>query len=205
MRPLFRSGQALALRNHEEISTKKTVYYVRGGLLALYAQIDGHEVLLYLFKQGEVIQSDILPVHSRLLPLSFSLRGYGPTKLLQLSASDFKTAISQEPTARQHLAAYQQLLTEQLLARLACTGYKDVYRRLVACLLFLAERFGSVSGSGMAIDAPMTHRQLATSISSTRETVNKLMKQLENEGLVMMKNKTIRLAAPTKLAAELNR
>lgn len=203
MRPLFQLADKQSLKNNQQLPTKGQVYYVASGLVASYATVNNNELVLCIFKTGDVIHEAAVSRQSKLLPLRINLRAYGPARVLRLSTSQFEQQIQSSTDWRQRFESQQHAQFNSLLSRLVALGYKDVYRRLVAHLLFLADRFGSISGNGMVIAAPMTHRQLAAAISSTRETVNKLIKQLEAKELLSMKNKTIRITSPSGLANEL--
>lgn len=51
-------------------------------------------------------------------------------------------------------------------------------------LTWLAQRFGRPIEQGTLIDLPLTHQQLAETISTTRVTVTRLLEQLEQAGLI---------------------
>jgi len=87
--------------------------------------------------------------------------------------------------------------------RLENLNIADARHRLIARLLFLAERFGAHSvNSHLVIMVPMTHEDLAESIRLRRETVNRIFAQLEEENLVTKSRQTITLTDPTRLQAE---
>lgn len=106
-----------------------------------------------------------------------------------------------------HMDYVEQLQAQNrlLAVRLAGMSYKDVHRRLVARLLYLANQYGRTSDDQTVISLPITHRQLAQSVSSTRETVNKLIRHLSSQGVVSMKSRTIRILSPSTLRQQLTR
>lgn len=67
----------------------------------------------------------------------------------------------------------------------------DTRARLVKRLHFLARRFGVKDKSRVIIDIPLNYTDIALSIGTTRETVNRLLKRLEKEGILEIKAGTI--------------
>ena len=62
---------------------------------------------------------------------------------------------------------------------------REVSSRLAALLLNLAERFGEDDGTGViVIDVRLSHQELATMITSTREAVSKSMSEFQRNGLL---------------------
>jgi CRP-like cAMP-binding protein len=60
----------------------------------------------------------------------------------------------------------------------------DVTCSLQQMLAWLAQRFGQPHPGGLLIDLPLTHRDLAELVGSTRVTVTRLLKELEQQGVI---------------------
>ena len=60
-----------------------------------------------------------------------------------------------------------------------------VYDKLKRLLKWLANKFGQQVQPGILINFPLTHQELAEAISTTRVSITKLIKQLEQEGFIM--------------------
>jgi hypothetical protein len=70
-------------------------------------------------------------------------------------------------------------------------------------LLELAEQFGNRTAEGVQITIKLSHQELSGAIGSTRESVTLLLGELQQEGLVQVARRRIRLTAPERLAKEI--
>ncbi|PNW59565.1 UNVERIFIED_CONTAM: transcriptional regulator [Euhalothece sp. KZN 001] len=60
-----------------------------------------------------------------------------------------------------------------------------VYNRLDKLLIWLGNKFGRSVSQGILIDLRLTHQNIAELIGTTRVTVTKLLKELEEEGKII--------------------
>lgn len=60
-----------------------------------------------------------------------------------------------------------------------------VYNRLDKLLIWLGNKFGCSVSQGILIDLRLTHQNIAELIGTTRVTVTKLLKELEEEGKII--------------------
>jgi len=60
-----------------------------------------------------------------------------------------------------------------------------IYTRLDKLLIWLGKKFGRSVPQGTLIDLRLTHQHIAESIGTTRVTVTKLLKELEEEGKIL--------------------
>lgn len=60
-----------------------------------------------------------------------------------------------------------------------------VYTRLDKLLVWLGNKFGRPVSEGILIDFRLTHQNIAELIGTTRVTVTKLLKELEDEGKIL--------------------
>jgi len=77
--------------------------------------------------------------------------------------------------------------------------YRTVRERLVSFLLSTARRFGEKTAAGIVIDMPLRHQDIASSISTTRESVGRELSALERRGLIDYAQSTITLKKPAEL------
>lgn len=99
-----------------------------------------------------------------------------------------------------HLEAYPRMaksIMEVLSTRLRYTtiyaeslSFLDVYGRVAAKLLELADRYG-VKKDGIEIDLRLTQAELATWVVATRESVNKVLGTFRDQGLIRVEGQRI--------------
>ncbi len=77
-------------------------------------------------------------------------------------------------------------------------AFLDAYGRMAAKLLELAERYG-VQKDGIDIDLPLTQSELASWIGTSRESANKVLRDLQERGLIGLKRKKITILDKRRL------
>jgi CRP/FNR family transcriptional regulator, cyclic AMP receptor protein len=73
--------------------------------------------------------------------------------------------------------------------RIQNLAYRTAKERIVARLLFLVDRFGKEHEGELFIDTPITHQELADSLSITRETATRMLDELKRKGLLDQRNR----------------
>jgi CRP/FNR family cyclic AMP-dependent transcriptional regulator len=79
----------------------------------------------------------------------------------------------------------------QLQERLQELISSDVFRRVVHTLLRLADEYGEQKGDGIFIGLPMTNRDFANMVGTSRESVNRVLNQLKKRQLLDIDRKGI--------------
>lgn len=72
---------------------------------------------------------------------------------------------------------------------LSIVRHERVYKRLQQLLIWLARKFGRSVPAGELIDLRLTHQGIAELIGTTRVTVTRLLKELEEEGQIIRKQR----------------
>lgn len=143
---------------------------------------DGHANLVLIHEAGEFI------------PLPWALDGYHVTGLSYIAMSDVTIMRSSKDKLRMEMGN-NMWLTQEILnqavnviaiytQRIQVLEFRSARGRVIAEILFFAERFGKPFGSKVLIDAPITHQDIADSINMTRETASRALESLFEEGLL---------------------
>ena len=93
------------------------------------------------------------------------------------------------------LMAHVRRIDAQLMEAL----FVPAERRVVRCLLSLAETYAS-GGQSDDVDVTLTQDDLASLAGTSRATVNRVLRQAEEEGAVSPSRGRIRVTDPTLLA-----
>ncbi len=119
----------------------------------------------------------------------------GRTPLLTLPRSSPGLAGAVISCLCHRLAATTALLEEM--------STQSVRHRLARLLLTLAETRGVRTPDGIHLDDGWTHDELASCIGTVREVVSRVLKQLEQEGLVRSRRRSLLLSDPARLEKQL--
>ncbi len=114
-----------------------------------------------------------------------------PSDICVLKSEDLERIVRGNPDVGLRMI---RVLSERLRAcetRLEDIGLKEVPARLANLVLQLAENEGVVTPDGPKIPTHYTHRQLATMIGSSRETVTRAFTKLQEAGTVELRRRRI--------------
>ena len=114
-----------------------------------------------------------------------------PSDICVLKSEDLERIVRGNPDVGLRMI---RVLSERLRAcetRLEDIGLKEVPARLANLVLQLAENEGVVTPDGPKIPTHYTHRQLATMIGSSRETVTRAFTKLQESGAVELRRRRI--------------
>ena len=148
----------------------------------------GREVILSLLGVGQVF-GELSLLDGK--PRSADVTATEATELIMLRRPDFLRLITEKPSI------VIGLLTE-LASRLRKVDYKiaglallDVTNRVSKTLLQLANEGGEQEERGVLLKNRPTHQQLAQMSGTTRETVTRVLRQLEEQGYIECRGRNI--------------
>jgi len=186
----------LALRNYEPGITifnrddrGATLYIIRNGQVKISAPSpEGEEVILAMMTDGDFFgELSILD----LKPRSATATAMETTSAYTLDREDFLDVVRAEPElAIETLAALSERLRRTNLL-LEDAFFLDLPMRLAKRLLELAERDGLETDRGLKIDMRLTQHDLASAIGASQKSVNRLLGELEDQGLISIDRKNI--------------
>jgi len=175
------------------------IYIVEAGRVRIYVHGGaerGQEVSVMIYGHGEVFGEMSLLDRQ---PRSATAEAMENVSLLTINDEDFTRHLRQS-----HQLALNLMLT--LSTRLRDTtetveslATLDVHRRLIKRLLHLAERHGTATRAGIRIRGRLTQQDLASLISTSRESTNRALRALERQGLIEMQYGRITLLKPQEL------
>ncbi len=114
-----------------------------------------------------------------------------PSDICVLEREDLERLVRGNPDVGLRMI---QVLSERLRVcetRLEDVGLKDVPARLASLVLQLTEDEGVITAEGPRIPTHYTHRQLATMIGASRESVTRAFTKLRREGAVELRRRRI--------------
>ena len=179
------------------------VYLIKKGFVkALSVSRAGNINLLLIHEVGEFV------------PLPWALNGSNFTGLSYEAMTDV-TVIKASKNRLRDAMGNNQWLSQEVLnqavnmialytQRIQTLEFRSARERIIAELIYLAKRFGKHQGNEILIDAPITHQDLADSISMNRETASRALELLFEEGLLKQKNHLFSVVDVSKLQSALS-
>jgi CRP/FNR family transcriptional regulator len=182
----YKKGQVI-LRPEDKV---EYIYFIEKGYVKFYyLSQDGKELTFLIYKPGYIF------------PLLFTFLGdtttryyfeaYTPLVLRRAPRETFTELISTNTflmfsLSQEVVFRWQELLNRMELLKLG-TACQNVSYVIALC----AEQFGLRNRQSIAIDLPLAHKDIASMVGLTRETVSLEMKKLEQMGLIEYKRGNI--------------
>jgi CRP/FNR family transcriptional regulator len=117
----------------------------------------------------------------------------------RLTVDYFQDLVRRRPTVMVSLARFLGLRQRYLEIRLTRLLYRSSLGKLAGLLCELAERYGEIQGSHIALTMRLTHQDLASIIGTKRDTVSRGLAELELQELIRYERNKIVLLNPKKL------
>lgn len=163
---------------------------------------DGRELTLTILAPyqsfGEVALLDDAPRSAAALALT-------ELRVLSIHKRDFRALLEARPHLCMGLLIAMGRRLRDLTEDTAGLIFLDVYQRVSRKLLSLAASIGVDSAGGRHIPQRLTHQELANLVGATRETVTKVLNDLETRGIIRVEKKQVFVLDMAELEASLIR
>lgn len=157
---------------------------------------EGEETILAILTDGEFF-GELSILDGK--PRSASATAMEATQALTLNRNDFLDVLRAEPElAIEILAALSNRLRRTDLL-LEDAFFLDLPTRLAKQLLELAEKHGLETDSSVEIALRLTQQDLANTVGASRESVNRLLGQFQDQGLISIAKQHIHILRPSEL------
>lgn len=152
-----------------------------GGVKITTPSPDGNELILNILTAGDFFgELSILDG----APRSASATAMEETQALTLQREDFLDFISNRPEVVAEILSILSHRLRHATTLLEDTIFLNLPARLSKRILELSEKHGVATDEGILIELRLTQHELAHSIGAGRESVNRLLGQFQEEGLI---------------------
>jgi CRP/FNR family transcriptional regulator len=139
---------------------------------------DGHEILLYYITPGEsCIMSFLGGIHNETSKIKVLVEE--DAEILFIPVEKASEWVKKFPEWSDFIFKLYHKRFEELLTAVNAIAFQKLDMRLLQLLKQKAELYQSK-------EIKITHQQLADELGTAREAVSRVMKQMENEGLVIL-------------------
>lgn len=176
----FRFAPQIQYPNH-------VIFSISGAFAIIKSSLKGREKILYILGQNEMLST---------FPLSQSEHSEYCKALIEgeiaiIQQDTFRQFLIDFPLAAINLLTYQEKVQSRLKRQIKNFNL-PIKDRLLARLWKLAYDFGSEKKDDwLTIQIPLSMQILADFIGSNRETISRLMHELEDEGYIQIQQKLI--------------
>ena len=159
-----------------------TFHLILDGLVKIYlASEDGQEAVLIILKPAEFFGELSLLDGA---PRSASAMALQPTVTCTINRENFMSFIGEQPRAAMGFFAVLASRLRRADGIIGDAAFLDLPARVAKVLLELAENFGRRLPEGVEIDLRLRQQDVASMVSATRESVNRTLANLEEQGII---------------------
>jgi CRP-like cAMP-binding protein len=157
---------------------------------------DGREVVFNYMDPGDVI-GEISLLDAQ--PRSASVEAVEESTLLALHRRDLLPFFERNPKAAMRLASVLAERLRRISELVEDTVFLGLPSRLAKKLLALAQRYGKETPQGLLIDLKLPQHELGELVGTSRESINKQLRQWGEEGLVHVEGGYVTLVDRSRL------
>ncbi|HEX8495080.1 MAG TPA: Crp/Fnr family transcriptional regulator [Pyrinomonadaceae bacterium] len=125
---------------------------------------------------------------------------YENARLLRIPVGEFQKVMAEDHTLYDYtfrLIGQRRALAERRVTDFALDA---IPARLEKLLVEYSDRYGVHDNAGVLIDIPLPHREIASIVGSTRESVTVRLNAMRREGIIDFVNRKILIKRPESLA-----
>lgn len=161
---------------------KEAVYFIRQGLVKTYkTDENGHEQIISFLGAGDMFpHTGLFNSH----PYPATAETLTHAALLAIPVREFERLLVRRPEIAVKVLRVMSGKIEELQMKLQHITGNEVQDRAIRFLLNLAGRHGRETEEGIAIRMPLTNREFASAIGTSRETVNRILNQLRKQDIL---------------------
>ena len=164
-----------------EGDSSDSLYIVLSGLLRVYASSEnGREVVLAEHGPGEYLGELSLDGEKR----SVSVKALEPTTCCVVPGAQLREFLAGNPEFALHLTQKLIRMVRRLTEQVKSLALQDVYGRIARVLMELSDE----AGDERVVRFKLTQQDIADRVGSSREMVNRVMKELTAGGYVALRD-----------------
>jgi CRP/FNR family cyclic AMP-dependent transcriptional regulator len=167
------------------------LFVVLSGRVRISSTSDsGVEAILTTLRPGEFFGSLALLDGA---PRSAAATALDAVEILVLPRAAFRRLVDEVPAIREHVMVALAHEIRRLTDHVEELHFLDIAGRLAARLARLADEQGAIESDGVVrLDGPLTQGELAAMVGSTRQSVNRFLGYLVDDGLVRVERDAMR-------------
>jgi CRP-like cAMP-binding protein len=166
-----------------------SIYIVRTGIVKIYKVNDeGRELTLHFLTKDHLFGE--LSIVSP-MPHDTAAEAYEDTLLLAIPKDEFMRVMMRNAPLAVEMMKLVGDRRRQLENRVESLLFRSAHARLAALFMELSGPFGVRDGRGVIINLKLTHKEIASLIGATRETVSFAILDMRKDGLILTEGKRV--------------
>lgn len=158
----------------------------------------GREAVIDILPEGSLFGESAL--YSTAGQRANSAIAYENSRLMRIQVGDFKRGMAEDDRLHDYTFRLIGQRLEHAERRLADFALNAIPARLDRLLADFSVRYGVSEPDGVLIDIPLPHREIASIVGSTRESVTVRLNAMRREGTIEFVKRRILIKRPAPLA-----
>lgn len=177
------------------------VHFIRSGLVKVSrVSEDGRELTLHLIQRNDLLgEFSLVTNGSPRQPYETVAETLDESVIYSVSADEFLRLMKENMNLAMRVTQLIADRRRSLEQRIDSLLFKTAHARLASLFLNLADRFGVRDSRGLILNLKLTHRDMASLIGASRETVSFAILDLRKDGLILTEDKRVVLLDETRL------
>jgi len=159
------------------------IMHVEHGLVKVFIDNGKDTMILKIISSGNLL--GLTSISEEFNTYQYSALAYVDTSIRQIDINAFRTLVSQNPRFAREVIDILSSNNVQITGRFFCLTHKQAYGRLADILLCLSDRIFNTPD----FELPLSRQDLAELTGMSSETVIRMLKKFDNEGLIRMEGK----------------
>lgn len=165
------------------------VYLVRSGIVKLFKASEERRELTLHFLTKDSLFGELAVVSDA--PHDTYAEAYEDCQLVAIAREDFLKVMMRNASLAMRMLRLVGDRRRQLENRVENLLFRSAHARLAALFMELSGPFGVRDSRGVIINLKLTHREIASLIGATRETVSFAILDLRRDGLIQTEGKRV--------------
>jgi CRP/FNR family cyclic AMP-dependent transcriptional regulator len=177
------------------------LFLIKSGVVKIYRLDEAKEIILALFRDGDFFGE--MSLISAGLTRSATAETLEACTLYALKRTSFVQYMEKSPKLCLKLLETTMGRLRQANDQIYDLTFLGVRSRIIKTIIRLSEQHGVPAQDGLLIDVKLTHQQLANMVGTVRESVTKVLQELQDDELIQIDKKLITLINVDAIKAEI--
>jgi len=165
------------------------LFLVESGTVKVYRIDQTKEIILALFREGDFFGEMLLIQQGQ--TRSATAETIETTVIHSLARSEFRKFLERSPKLCFRLLETTIERLRKANEQIFDLTFLDVRSRTIKQIFRLSEQYGVAKPAGTFINLKLTHQQLANLVGTVRESVTKVLQELQELGIISIEKKII--------------
>lgn len=167
------------------------LFIVRSGTVKIYRIDNNKQITLALFRSGEFFGE--MSIIEKGSTRSANAETLEPSVIYTLKRSTFYEYVDRNPGLCMRLLEITMNRLRRANEQIRNLTFLDVRTRVLKVVHQLSKEYGEPKNGGIQISIKLTHQEIANMVGTVRESVTKVLQELQDDRIISIRNKMIRV------------